>query len=171
MLAASSSSIDVPPATLSVAWSRRFNVLVLVNEARIWGDPGTMHSRNLVALNGLLALAATVDAAVPPNLACVTVLDGADGHVVNCVKTNQRLGSYKNMLDATDTAMGEQIVGWDPDTGFLFLSIGGDQASRTAIDPMANAACARVVSSRVTMVCETDCRFRARCRSRRSASA
>ncbi len=134
----SSSSVDIPPSGLTLAWSRRFNVLVPVNETRIWGDQGTMHSRNLVALNGRLALAATVDAAVPANLACVTVLDAADGHVVNCLRTSQRLGSYKNMLDATDTAMGEQILGWDPETGILFLSIGGDQACRTAIDPLAN---------------------------------
>ncbi|MBV8880497.1 MAG: hypothetical protein JO332_11065 [Planctomycetaceae bacterium] len=135
----SSSAVGLDPSTLSVAWSRRFSVLVPVNEGRIWGDPGTMHARNLACVNGRIALAATVDASVPANLACVTVLDAADGRVVNCVKTNQRLGSYKNMLDATDTAMGEQVVGWDPDTGILFLSIGGDQASRTAIDPLANA--------------------------------
>jgi hypothetical protein len=134
----SSSSVDIPPAGLTVAWSRRFDVLVPVNEGRIWGDPGTMHSRNVVARNGTLALAATVDPAVPPNLACVTILDAADGRVVNCLKTSQRLGSYKNMLDATDTAMGEQVLGWDPDTGILFLSVGGDQACRTAIDPLAN---------------------------------
>jgi hypothetical protein len=97
-----------------------------------------MHARNLALLNGRIALAATVDASVPANLACITILDAADGRVLNCLMTNQRLGSYKNMLDATDTAMGGQIVGWDPDTGFLFLSIGGDQASRTAIDPLAN---------------------------------
>ncbi|HVE42872.1 MAG TPA: hypothetical protein VNM14_23530 [Planctomycetota bacterium] len=136
----SSSSVDIPPSGLQLAWSRRFDILVPVNEARIWGDPGTMHARNLVALNGRLALAATVDAAVSPNLACVTVLDAADGHVVNCLKTSQRLGSYKNMLDATDTAMGEQVLGWDSETGILFLSIGGDQACRTAIDPLANLA-------------------------------
>src|SRR5207248_275906 len=110
----SSSSIDISPESFSVAWSRRFNIMVPVNETRIWGDYGTMHSRNLSVLNGRIALAATVDASVPANLACVTILDAADGRVLNCLKTNQRLGSYKNMLDATDTAMGEQIVGWDP---------------------------------------------------------
>jgi hypothetical protein len=136
----SASGVDIPPAGLALAWSRRFDVLVPVNEGRIWGDPGTMHSRNLVARNGRLALAATVDPAAPPNLACVTVLDAADGRVLNCLKTTERLGSYKNMLDATDTAMGEQVLGWDPDTGILFLSIGGDQACRTAIDPLANLA-------------------------------
>src|SRR5436190_5380256 len=136
----SASGVDIAPSGLRVAWSRRFDILVPVNETRIWGDPGTMHSRNLVLWNGRLALAATVDPAVPPNLACVTVLDAADGHVLNCLKTTQRLGSYKNMLDATDSAMGEQILGWDPETGILFLSIGGDQACRSAIDPLANLA-------------------------------
>jgi hypothetical protein len=134
----SSSAVDVSPATLSVAWTRRFDQLVPVNEGRIWGDHGTMHARNLAVRNGRIALAATVDPAVPANYACVTILDAADGSVLNCVKTSQRLGPYKNMLDATDTAMGEQIVGWDPDTGLLFLSIGGDQACRSAIDPLAN---------------------------------
>jgi len=136
----SSSAVDIAPEGLAVRWTRRFATLVPVDEARIWGDQGTMHSRNLVSLDGKIALAATVDAAVPANRACVTVLSAADGAVLNCVRTNQRLGSYKNMLDATDTAMGEQVLGWDPDSGILFLSIGGDQASRTAVLPLANQA-------------------------------
>jgi hypothetical protein len=136
----SASAVDIDPAGLSVLWTRRFATMVPVNEARIWGDHGTMSSRNLVALGGKITLAATVDAAVPANRACVTVLDAGTGGVLNCVRTEQRLGPYKNMLDATDTAMGEQILGWDPDTGILFLSIGGDQASRTASLPLANQA-------------------------------
>ena len=136
----SASAVDIDPSGLAVRWTRRFATMVPVDESRIWGDHGTMSSRNLVALDGKIALAATVDAAVPANRACVTVLDAGTGAVLNCVRTEQRLGPYKNMLDATDTAMGEQILGWDPDTGILFLSIGGDQACRTAILPLANQA-------------------------------
>src|ERR1041384_3288274 len=106
----SASAVDLSPASLTLAWSRRFSTLVPVNEPRIWGDQGTMHARNLALLDGRLALAATVDAAVPANYACVTILDAADGRVLNCLRTDQRLGPYKNMYDATDTAMGEQIV-------------------------------------------------------------
>ena len=36
----SSSAVDLAPGSLSVAWSRRFNLLVPVNETRIWGDFG-----------------------------------------------------------------------------------------------------------------------------------
>ena len=43
---------------------------------------------------------------------------------LNCVACDREPhGAYKSMWDATETAWGEHVAAWDPDTGILFLAI------------------------------------------------
>lgn len=134
----SSSTVDVDPATIKVKWTRRFDKLTHINDGRGWSGDGTFYSRNLTLYNGKIGLCATTTTNKPVNVACVTVLDAANGNILNCLRTNQRYGPYKSQYDACDTGFGEQVVAWDSETGYLFLSIGGDQPGRHAIDPLAN---------------------------------
>ena len=138
----SSSPMEIA-GTLEVAWQHHFTDMVIIPDGQNWtAGEGQMYSRNLVVFNGWLAVADTVDPGVPDyptGKACVTVMNAVDGSVLNCVMTAQHKGAYKSMLDATETAYGEQVLAWDPDTGILFLSIGGDMPAHSAILPMANA--------------------------------
>ncbi|MBN1809411.1 MAG: PKD domain-containing protein [Planctomycetes bacterium] len=138
------SSSPVPiEGTLVVAWDKRYSNLSYIPDSTTWGITGYMHSRNLAFFNGMVAVALNADPAYPDypaELAPLTILDAADGSVINCVTTSQYNGGYKNMWDAIETGLGEQILSWDPDTGIVFLSIGGDMPGHSALLPLANAA-------------------------------
>ncbi len=129
------SSVTITPTSLGLKWAKRFNIIVPTSG---WSN-GTEHSRNLALYNSNLALVATIDPNVGTNTACVTVLNANTGSVLNCLQTNQRYGPYKSQMDTCDEEFSEHVLAWDPDTGYLFLAIGGDQADKTAIDPMQNS--------------------------------
>jgi len=138
----SSSPIEVS-GVLGVKWENSYTNLSYIPVATTWGITGYMHSRNLAYFNGMIAVAINSDPAYPDyptRLAPLTILNASDGAEINCVTTSQYNGGYKNMWDAIETGLGEQIVTWDPDTGIVFLSIGGDMPGHSAILPLANAA-------------------------------
>jgi PKD repeat protein len=136
----SSSPTDIAPP-LTRLWDQRFTNKVTIPAASGWsGTNGNHSARNLTYYQGHLGLVASV-ANQTKQTANVAILDATSGAVLNCVSCDRELhGAYKNMWDATETAWGEHVAAWDPDTGILFLAIGGDMPSHTAILPLANRA-------------------------------
>ncbi len=134
------SSVTITPSALGLKWAKRFTYLAPDNHDT-GGHLACEHSRNIVLLNGKLALCGSVDpnAATNTNVCYITILDANTGNALNCLTTSQRWGPYKNMIDVCDAEEAEQILMWDPDTGYLFIDAGGDMADKTAIDPLANS--------------------------------
>jgi len=110
--------------------------------------PGFYGSRNLVLLNGHLAVvAANGSKGFASRYAYVSILRAADGKVVNCIATTQATGPRRdqmmyptsNYMEAYDTGIGVTILHWDGRTGILFARNGGDNPSNTAYRPLGNA--------------------------------
>ena len=139
------SAVDINPAALKVLWQKRFDNPVSCKTTH----PGFYGSRNLVLLDGRLAIVAANGAEGFNNpYAYVTILRAADGAVLNCIATTEATGPRRhqmqypraNFMEAYDTGIGITVMHWDPATGILFLRNGGDNPSNTAYLPMANAA-------------------------------
>ncbi|MFP4522384.1 MAG: hypothetical protein ACLFQK_09585 [Fibrobacterota bacterium] len=127
----SAKDIDLAGGNYSVKWDTRLPTKWTFDG---YNSTGAFFSRNLTFYYGYLALVASTDdnAAASEHGAkdChVTVLKASDGTPAHCIYTNQWWGTKWAGADALETAQGEQVVHWDPETGVLHLIVGGDHCS------------------------------------------
>jgi len=141
---ASAVDVDLRKVTANtVRWDARFAHPVDCKTT----NPGLFGSRNLVSLDGHIALVAA-DGKTNSRYAFISILRASDGKVVNCISTTQTTGPRRdqmmypvsNYMEAYDTGIGITVLHWDAETGVLFARNGGDNPGNTAYLPLANKA-------------------------------
>ena len=154
------SAVDIDLARLApgqggVAWDLRFDHPIDCRTTQ----PGFFGSRNLVMLDGHLAVVAanTIGAkgmegfdrgkGKDDTYPYISVIRASDGRVVNCISTTIQTGPRRtqmrypisNFMEAYDTGIGITVLHWDPATRILFARNGGDNPTNNAYLPLANA--------------------------------
>ncbi|MGF1453483.1 MAG: hypothetical protein ACFB21_15580 [Opitutales bacterium] len=150
-----SSPSPIAPSDLQVAWARSFETPFFAGTGwRPNKDVNPLmrthlHSRNLVVLDGHLALVATNnvpkrehDSSGP----LVTILDAATGDTRNVIGVRLGMGNsgmrgkYPEYprFNGAENFHGATNVWWDPETKILYLAAPGDGPSQSAYLPLAN---------------------------------
>jgi hypothetical protein len=144
------SKSDIAPKTLAKSWQRSFDGLPVGDQEAPNDELQFAHnkgSRNLVIVDGKLALLATEFAQVPNELNdyYCTVLNAENGATLNTVKIKSSSGNTRVyrwphycVSMSSDNVTGLVQTGWDPTSGILYVSQGSYNSSYTAWLPLAN---------------------------------
>ena len=144
------STFEINPTRLKLLWQRIFDDPVSLPGGI--GSGVTHGSRNLVCVNGRLAILQTSDRGLPREFmkgafakGCLSLLDASSGNLIQCIRVTLRDGNRHNwwyptglLVDAADTLGGMHVLHWDKATGILFIRSGGDGCFATAYKPLAN---------------------------------
>lgn len=144
------STIEIEPEGLKVLWQQEFYA---VPEGDQKGAVDEMHlpcghgSRNLVYLNGKIAVLASEQKDVPkgPNDYYLSILSAEDGKTLNFLKVKSSKGNSRvyrwphyGVSMSGDNITGFAQLAWDPETKYVFIGQGAYNSSYTAWAPLEN---------------------------------
>jgi len=153
--ATNASTQSIEAGTLRPAWQATFTDPYIGGKA--WRpEPeinpdirAHLHSRNLVVLDGKVALVATGDldkSESQANGPFVTILDASTGEIANLISVrldkgnNGMRGKFPEypVFNGAENFHGAANLWWDPETQALFLAAPGDSPTHSAYLPLAN---------------------------------